>query len=215
MMKRSGNLIVLEGLDGAGTTTQAMMLHEYFLSRGKKSYFTCEPTDEPVGKLLRDALTGRLSSPGTGKKITFSEKARCLLFAADRQEHSLSIAKVLSNGVNVICDRYILSSIAYQMLDSSIPPEWVIEVNSGCFVPDLTIFLDVAVDECLIRLKDRKNRPTVYEKKSLLEAIRKNYKRALPVYEKHFGPVRRIDGRGAIEKTHKAVIAEIESTFPS
>lgn len=214
LMKRSmGNFIVLEGLDGSGTTTQAALLHDYLSRRGRKSRLTCEPTDEPVGKLIRDALSGRLSSPGTGKKIVFCERARCLLFAADRQEHSAVLDSIRSKGTDVICDRYILSSIAYQTLDDTIKAPWVIDVNRDCSVPDLTLLLDVPVKECMNRLGKRKDRPTVYEKTPLLTAIEKNYIRTLPLYKKHFGPVRTIDGHRSIEAVHDAIVAAVESTL--
>ncbi len=213
MKKSDGLFIVLEGLDGSGTTTQATLLHNHFLHKDRKSHLTCEPTDEPVGKLLRDALSGRLSSPNTGQKINFSERARCLLFAADRLEHSAAVEKVISRGVHVICDRYILSSIAYQMLDETISPEWVIEVNTGCAVPDLTIFLHVPVAQCLKRLENRKDSPTVYEKKKFLEVIGRNYKRTLPIYEKHFGLFHLIDGNQPPQKVHESIIKVIESSF--
>jgi dTMP kinase len=213
-MKRSkGNFIVIEGLDGSGTTTQASLLHDYLSQRGRKSHLTCEPTDEPVGKMIRDALSGRLSSPGSGKKIAFSERARCLLFAADRQEHSVSVDRIRVKGTDVICDRYILSSIAYQTLDETIKAAWVIDVNKGCSVPDLTLLLDVPVKECMYRLSTRKDSPTVYEKQQLLSAIEKNYIRTLPIYKKHFGPVRRIDGHRAVEAVHDAIVAAVESSL--
>ena len=80
MSRKRGRFIVLEGLDGAGTTTQASRLHEHLTERGVKSLLTFEPTDEPVGKLIRDALSGRLNSPRTNRQIALSEDALCLLF---------------------------------------------------------------------------------------------------------------------------------------
>jgi len=213
MKRRKGYFVVLEGLDGSGTTTQASLLHEYMKKCGRKCHLTCEPTDEPVGKLIRDALSGRLSSPGSGAKIAFSERARCLLFAADRQEHSLAVSAFRTRGTDVICDRYILSSIAYQTLDETIRAAWVIDVNAGCAVPDLTLLLDVPVKECMRRLSGRKDSPTVYEKRRLLSAIEKNYMRTLPTYRKHFGPVRKIDGNRPVEEVHEAIVSAVESAL--
>ena len=211
MKKKPGSFIVLEGLDGSGTTTQAALLQDYFIGLKKPCRLTCEPTDEPVGKLIRDALSGRLTSPGTSKKVAFSERARCLLFAADRQEHSREIEKSRSGGKHVICDRYILSSIAYQTLDETVSADWVIEVNRGCSVPDLTVFLDVPVTDCLARLKKRKDRPTVYEKKSFLTAIDLNYRHMFQTYEKRFGLFRSIDGTQTPEQVRDAIIGVSES----
>jgi dTMP kinase len=211
MKKRNGLFIVLEGLDGSGTTTQAALLHNYFQGLDRPSRLTCEPTDGPVGKLIRDALSGRLTSSSTGDTVLFSERTRCLLFAADRLEHSQEIETFRSVGETVISDRYILSSIAYQALDESISSAWVIEVNRGCAVPDLTLFLDVPVSLCLKRLHKRKDRPTVYEKKSLLTAVDRNYRRTISIYEKRFGLFRSIDGTPSPKRVHEAILEAVEA----
>ncbi|UCH84155.1 MAG: dTMP kinase [Candidatus Latescibacterota bacterium] len=206
MKKKRGLFVVIEGIDGAGTTTQAKMLHAYLENRGVESVLTNEPTDEPVGKLIRDSLSGRIISPKTNKRIGFSEKALCLLFAADRIEHSASIEAARDRGTAVICDRYILSSIAYQSLDPAIKPKRVIEVNKGCSIPDMTFLLKVPVKECLKRLKNRKDVPTVYEKKKLLESIDRNYENARRRYRDTFGPVVAIDGTASQGDVHRAII---------
>lgn len=208
MPTKRGLFIVLEGLDGAGTTTQSRLLVEALLSRGLGAVLTREPTDEPVGRLIRKALTGELESPASGGKVTLSEEALCLLFAADRIEHSRWIVEATrSSGRQVVSDRYVLSSIAYQSLDPRITPERVIEVNRGCAVPDVTFFLDVSVDECLRRLEGRPDSRTVYEKKPTLQRIAANYRATLPLYEKHFGRVVVIDGSRAVSEVHGAIAA--------
>lgn len=207
MTKRTkGLFIVLEGLDGAGTTTQARRLHNLFLDKGLSCELTNEPTDEPVGKLIRDALSGRMTSPATGERIEFSEAALSLLFAADRIEHSRAIERALKGGRHVVCDRYVWSSIAYQSLDPGIPAERVVEVNEGCSVPDVTILLEVPVKECLRRLSARKDSPTIYEKKNVLEGIRANYEATRDLYEAEFGPLVTIDGALTIERVHKEIV---------
>lgn len=206
MKKKRGLFIVIEGLDGAGTTTQAKKLHNLLLGKGLKNHLTNEPTDEPVGKLIRDALSGRITSPTKGERIDFSEAALCLLFAADRIDHSHELLKMLSSGVHVVCDRYIWSSIAYQSLDPSIPAERVVEVNRGCAVPDLTLLLEVPVKECLRRLKARKDAPSIYEKKKILEGIHKNYMSTRKLYEKNYGPLVILDGAVSVADVHAKIV---------
>ncbi|MEJ2719807.1 MAG: dTMP kinase [bacterium] len=206
MRKRKGLFVVLEGIDGAGTTTQAKLLHAYLDNRGIRSVITNEPTDEPVGKLIRDALSGRVTSPQTGERVEFSEAALCLLFAADRLEHSAAIESQRSRGQAVVCDRYIHSSIAYQTLDSRITPQRVIDVNNGCSIPDVTFFLKVPVGQCLKRLQNRKDVPTVYEKKEFLENISRNYEETERLYEKTFGPIVSVDGTASPENVHAAIV---------
>jgi dTMP kinase len=211
--RKRGLFIILEGLDGAGTTTQAKKLHNYLQRKGLSAWPTNEPTDEPVGKLIRDSISGRITSPRTGRRIGFSEGALCLLFAADRLEHSREIEKRRARGTHVVCDRYVLSSIAYQSLDRSIPPRRVIDVNQGCAVPDITFLLKVPVAECLARLARRNDTPTVYERKAKLDRIDRNYRAARKIYEKHFGPLVVIDGTASVEDVHAEIVEDLTKLF--
>jgi dTMP kinase len=214
MNRKNGVFIVLEGLDGSGTTTQAKRLHQTLIERGLSAHPTFEPTDEPVGKLIRDALSGKIISARTDQKFDFTESALALLFAADRIEHSRWIEEQRTRGVHVVCDRYILSSIAYQSLDPDITPERVIELNWGCSVPDVTFLLSVSADECIGRLEQRKDSPTVYEKRDTLERIARNYEATRALYEGHFGPFITIDGAGSPEDVHAAIMSNLSVYLP-
>lgn len=209
MAGKRGLFIVLEGIDGSGTTTQANRLRNYLSNKGLGVFLTHEPTDEPVGKLIRDSLSGRISSATTNRTVRFSERALCLLFAADRAEHSKSIEAARKQGRHIVCDRYVHSSIAYQSLDPSITPKRVVEVNSGCSTPDITFFLRVPVSECLARLKDRKDVPTIYENKSKLAKIERNYDATRRLYSRSFGPVVEIDGSAPADAVHAAIVRSL------
>lgn len=101
--------IVFEGLDGAGTTTQARRIVDWINATGTPAEFTWEPTDMPTGRLIRDVL----SDAGPVEPWTLA-----LLFAADRHEHvyrpNSGILARLSRGIRVVSDRYLFSSLAYQ-----------------------------------------------------------------------------------------------------
>jgi dTMP kinase len=204
MAAAEGKFIVLEGIDGAGTTTQAQMLHDYLVGRGLPRWLTREPTDGPLGGFIRDALSGAVRTT-EGGRFAPSESALCLLFAADRLEHSRVIEEMRAVGRHVVCDRYIMSSIAYQSRGPDISAERVIEANRGCARPDITFFLDVRVEDCLRRLEARGDSPTIYEKKDLLEAINRNYETVRPVYEQHFGRLIEIDGMQAPEQVQEEI----------
>ncbi|MFM2418433.1 MAG: hypothetical protein RL385_3156, partial [Pseudomonadota bacterium] len=104
--------IVLEGIDGAGTTTQTARLVSALTAQGRRTQATREPSDGPVGVLLRQMLRGRVVSP-SGKAPPSEELA--LLFAADRLDHvSAELRPLLADGVSVVSDRYDYSSVAYQ-----------------------------------------------------------------------------------------------------
>lgn len=200
--------IVLEGLDGAGTTTQAARLHEVRTASGLQSFLTREPTDGPVGRLIRDVLLGR-AQPGIGGSFYAGPEVMCLLFAADRHAHSHVIRERLTRGIDVVSDRYVFSSMAYQSLDDGVSPDRVVEVNRGCAVPDLTIFLDVPVEVCLRRIAGRGEDRSIFETQSLLERIRANYEALQALYQRHFGPLVTIDGAASPDEVHAQVIAAI------
>ncbi len=209
MTHRDARFIVLEGLDGAGTTTQAAKLQAHCTRRGHASFLTNEPTPEPVGAFIRRLLTGQERAPD-GSTYRPGEDAMALLFAADRLAHSRVIEARLAAGEHVVCDRYVFSSLAYQTLDPSIAPEWVIDVNQGCAIPDLTLFLAVPVDVCLQRLTSRRGTAAIYETRAQLETIAKNYEALLPRYQARFGRVVRIDGTQSVDDVHTAIVEAIQ-----
>ncbi|HYY53573.1 MAG TPA: dTMP kinase, partial [Myxococcales bacterium] len=108
-----GRFIALEGLDGSGTTTQAERIASVLRAQGRRVLLTREPSDGPIGTLIRLALTGRLGLPQRSGPLT--EEALALLFAADRVDHLAAVIEpALERGELVVCDRYVLSSLAYQ-----------------------------------------------------------------------------------------------------
>lgn len=209
---RRGRFIVLEGLDGSGTTTQARLLQDHLVGRGHAVALTHEPTDEPIGKLIRDALSGRLQSTLTQRPLRLSEESLALLFAADRTEHSRHIEGERERGRHVVSDRYVLSSIAYQSTSPSMSPARVIELNRGVAIPDVTIMLRVPVEQCVSRLSARKDSPTIYENRELLGRIDASYTAVRDIYTREFGPLIDVDGTGRIEDV-LASIVEITNSY--
>ncbi|HEU4382008.1 MAG TPA: dTMP kinase [Anaeromyxobacteraceae bacterium] len=135
-----GRFLVLEGLDGAGTTTQAELLASWLRGRGRKVHLTAEPSRGPVGALVRQILTGRVNG---GPRGDFDPGALALLFAADRLDHVASeVEPRLAAGWDVVSDRYVLSSLAYQSVAAG-GAAWIGQVNARAPAPDLTVFLEV------------------------------------------------------------------------
>lgn len=176
-VNKLGKFIVLEGVDGSGTSTQLSLLQAWFEENQEqfgKTHFTKEPTDGPVGSLLRQALSKRLKP--------LDERVMALLFAADRLDHLTctsdfeqkpGINEMLEQGINVVSDRYYLSSFAYQALQMEL--SWVQEINKFARQPDLFIFLHVPVQESAKRRQKTRFHEELYENEDYLNKIRLNY----------------------------------------
>ena len=139
--------IVLEGIDGSGTTTQLGLLERHLQGRGRKVHATREPSTGPIGRLLREILLGGHNSPA-GAPV--DGLAMALLFAADRRDHlSREISPALAAGADVVSDRYLLSSLAYQAQEAE--RDWVASLARELRVPDLTLLLDLPVEVAAAR----------------------------------------------------------------
>jgi dTMP kinase len=181
-MSAPGRFIVLEGIDGAGTTTQARRLEarirETFPDRGVQ--VTAEPSGGPVGSLIRQVLRERVvgATPG-GDRVPFDRRALALLFAADRLDHvGCEIRPLVDSGWVVISDRYLLSSLAYQGMDA--PVDWVAEANRWAPAPDLLLFLDVRPDVGWRRVAASRAGREIFETPDTLRRVAEAYGRALP-----------------------------------
>ena len=127
-------LIVLEGIDGAGTTTQTARLGDALRARGHVVVLTREPSIGPVGRLLR-AMLGGAEPPSDATTMA-------LLFAADRTDHQFrEVEPALARGEIVVSDRWYHSSLAYQ--GDGEARAFIKLVNGRARRPDLTLFLEV------------------------------------------------------------------------
>lgn len=171
-----GRFIVLEGLDGAGTTTQAERIAAALRQQGEQVVVTRQPSDGPIGHQLRMALSGRLGLPHGRGPLT--EDTLGLLFAADRLDHLASVVEpAIERGQIVICDRYVLSSLAYQ--GSALPMAWVDSINSRARRPDLTLFLEVAVNVASRRRAARGGDAELFEADDRQQRIARQYREAI------------------------------------
>jgi dTMP kinase len=175
-----GNFIVIEGVDGAGTTTHTKILSSALKDRGLPAHATREPSDGPVGVLLRQILSGRVVVPGsiTGTRPpTWTTMA--LLFAADRLDHlEAEIVPNLMDGVTVVSDRYDHSSVAYQSLTGGGEPDtisWVLELNRHARRPDLTLILDIPPEVAKRRRLERSRGREMYDDEALQARLSEFY----------------------------------------
>ena len=143
-----GRFIVIEGADGTGTTTQTQALASVLRARGRSVHTTAEPSQGPIGQLIRTMLRD-VARPRVERAAELA-----LLFAADRLHHvACEVEPALARGHDVISDRYALSSWVYQALD--LPLVWVQALNTNARAPDVTILIDVPVREAAARMRAR------------------------------------------------------------
>jgi dTMP kinase len=212
-MSKRGRFVVLEGIDGAGTTTQVAKLAARLRSDRHSVRTTCEPSDGPIGTLIRQVLTGRIVGPG-GRAPAWATMA--LLFAADRMDHVESeIEPFIAGGGTMISDRYDASSLAYQSVMSgsggAAAIEWIRSINCHALRPDLTIVLDVPPDVAASRREARGEAAQLYEQNEVQRALAAFYKE-LP---RHMPKDRivMIEASGPIDDVQQRVFEAYQKTF--
>ncbi|WP_243336906.1 dTMP kinase [Anaeromyxobacter soli] len=205
---RRGRFIVLEGLDGAGTTTQARLLGDRLRGAGRAVHVTAEPSGGPIGSLVRQALSRRVvGGRGQGE---LDPGALALLFAADRLDHvAAEIAPKLAEGVDVVSDRFTLSSLAYQGLTTG-ALAWVEAVNARAATPDVTLFLRARAAVALKRRRAATMDPELYEVSDFQRAVARSYDRGIALLRAAGQRVVELDGEAPVEAVADAVWAAVE-----
>ncbi|MBO5939534.1 MAG: dTMP kinase [Clostridia bacterium] len=165
---KKGRFIVLEGIDGAGKTTQAALLQAHLEAKGSEVFRTAEPTPFPSGIALREALGG---------KVKKSECEMATMFVLDRIAHNIhpteGVCAKLDAGIDVLCDRYYYSTLAYQ--GQSTDYAWVKAMNLSCpeiRKPDLCIYLDLTPKQSLERIRTGRDSVEIYENEETLTKVR-------------------------------------------
>jgi len=195
-VNRKGKFIVLEGIDGSGLSTQCFMLKEYLTKNtSAKILLTKEPTEGPIGEIIRDTLR---------KQRKFDDTTLSLLFAADRTDHLSNIK--FEDYDYVISDRYYISNFAYQQ-SQTINLDFLVEINKYARKPDFVIFLDVKPETCIERITSKRKNPELYENIEQLKAIKRKYTKILKNMQSENNLVFvSIKGDKSMEKVNKDII---------
>lgn len=215
MTARLGKLIVFEGAEGVGKTTQIRYLGRTLAERGVPFIDVREPGGTPVG----DAIRRLVLDPGPD----IGPRTEALLFMASRAELvDRSIRPSLDRGTVVVADRFFLSTYAYQIAGRGLPEQQVTSANlfaTGGLVPDLTILLRLSVDAALARADERGSRDRI-------EAAADDFHHRVaaafatfadPAWQRRHpeaGPVVAIDAGGTEDAVAAAVISLLEQRWP-
>jgi dTMP kinase len=197
-----GKFIVLEGIDGSGTTTQAAKLAGYLFKReGTHIFLTKEPTGFEIGreikrKLKEDKAAGINPFEEKGEEYTRR-------YVEDRKHHAGLIDSYLKEGIHVVCDRYKYSTFAYQKAQGQ-DLDKLIEMHNGLVVPDIVLILDLSAEKALERRMGDKTTPELFEKLEFQREVRENY---LTLNEGLVGEnIIIMDGLRSIEEVHQRII---------
>lgn len=186
-----GVLIAFEGLDQSGKQTQAECVRDEVVSRGRECRLLSFPDyTTAIGSEIGKALRGEREYGGDVMQ---------LMYVANRHERRAEMLRLLENGVVLVCDRYIASSIAYgeaQGLDAA----WLADIQRFLPRPDLTILLDIAPETAVRRKASGRD---MYERDlQLLSRVRESYRRQAADQD-----WLRLDG----ERSREAVSADVIS----
>lgn len=196
-----GLLIVFEGTDGTGKSTQLSLLATALENMGHELLTTCEPTNGQYGQRIRALYSNR-------NQMSLDEELE--LFLADRKEHvDTLLSPALQEGKIVLCDRYYLSTIAYQGA-AGLDPATILARNAFAPIPDLALLFHAPITTGVKRITvDRGDSLNDFEKEEYLHKV------ALQFEQLQLPYISRIDATGSIENIHAEVICRIQQLMES
>jgi len=205
--KDQGFFVAIEGIDGAGKTTQVKLLCEE-LRKKYRVYETKNPTESEIGVLIRRVLAGKVNVP----PVSFQ-----YLFSADRQVHQVEILEQLKKEQIVVTDRYYWSALVYGIVDREdldfeksgnllLTSLSILSMYHQFIVPDLTIYLDIPISVALSRIDETKKSKEIYENKEKLIKIQKGYEWLCKKFPKE---ITRVDGTKSIPNITKQILDKI------
>ena len=201
--------IVFEGVDGSGTSTQTTLLKNYLTAQGIKAVETCEPSNGPIGNLIRQALKKRVLLVSDEQKF---DEQMAYLFAADRYDHLYNevdgVFKLIKDDFTVISTRYYFSSLAYHW-NTLEDLEFVQKLNEKFPKPDLVIYIDIPIEVGLGRMSDRSVKD-IYENQQKLARVRKNYQE---IFRNYDGLILQLDGTQDKDIVHQEIVNFLENKF--
>jgi dTMP kinase len=212
-----GMFVVIEGIDGSGSTTHTKLLGKTLRGRGFKVVETCEPSPGPIGSMIRQVLQRRLFVPDATGPRAFAWSTMALMFAADRMDHlDSTVVPAVRDGAIVLSDRYDLSSLAYQSLTApggeKVVP-WIREINAMALRPDLTIVIDVPVEVAEERRRSRGGIEEMFESRELQARLARLYADAEKLVP--HDRVAHVSGVGAVSDVAAGILNALVAAQPA
>lgn len=204
MDNTNGKFIVIEGLEGAGKSTVMAYVRDFFLEHGKQVHELREPGGTKLGEIVRQLIKSHDSEE------SIDARAELLLFYAARVQLVERVIKpLISEGFIVLCDRFELSSMAYQGGGRGLSPEFVHILSQLClndFKPDLTLFLDVDLKVAFERVRARGDLDRIEsECLTFFESTKQAYYREIEIYPN----VIKIDANQSLQEVQNAIRDEL------
>ena len=195
--------ITFEGIEGCGKTTQAKLLCEALIDRGFSVVFTREPGGTPAAEELRSFLL-------KSREEEFPPFAELSIYEAARAFHVENLIRPsLNEEAVVICDRFTDSTVAYQGYGRGIDVSLIERLNreaTGGLKPDLTVLIDLPVEEAFERISDRRKDRMESEGFDFHRRVRDGF---LKLSEKEPERFLVLDGRESIEELHRKILSEV------
>lgn len=202
-MNSSARFITVEGVEGAGKSTQVLLLAEALSAAGVAVTLTREPGGTPFAEQIRDLVLAHTDGP-------VDPECELFLYLAARAEHvAHHILPRLKAGDWVICDRFTDATVAYQGYGRGLEPVWVrnLAEHAGRIRPALTLLLDLPVETGLARMQERGNGNRLdMEHTAFHQEVRKGYLEAAAAEPER---IARINADASLEEVHRQIIATV------
>ncbi|CAN5519507.1 dTMP kinase [soil metagenome] len=191
---RKGKIIVIEGIDKAGKTTQANLLLKKFKSKCVKFDFPDYTT--PIGKEIKQFLDG---------KRVYSDQVKMMLLSANRWEKKTEIDRVIAKGTTIIMNRYYQSNLVYGV-SKGLELDWLVALDEGLPKADLVIVIDIKTDTLVTRSKN--SVVDTFEKdRELIRKVKKTYRLLAKKFNWYV-----IDGEKSVDDVHSQVLRIVRNT---
>jgi dTMP kinase len=191
---RKGKIIVIEGIDKAGKTTQANLLLKKFKNKCVKFDFPDYTT--PIGKEIKQFLDG---------KRVYSDQVKMMLLSANRWEKKTEIDRVIGKGTTIIMNRYYQSNLVYGV-SKGLELDWLVALDEGLPKADLVIVIDIKTDTLFTRSKNSVI-DTFEKDRELIRKVKKTYRLLAKKFTWYV-----VDGEKSVDDVHSQVLRIVRNT---